>query len=175
MTCASIGRKAANCKTFAWSLAPLLICRASLNSQIDVDLMQQLREKGWFTWSPLTPCSGQESVGLKTLFCIFWNSSGVLHDRVSEMSLMATPYVKYYKLIKVANKYCSHYDNTSENCGPLRLDDNARKHTANQRKNYFSTLNCYACRHSSYSSFSDIRNHYFSTLFKKSFSNTVLD
>ncbi len=54
--------------------------------------------------------------GLKTLLCIFWNSSGVLHDRVSEMSLMATPYAKYHKLIKVARNYCSHYDKTSENC-----------------------------------------------------------
>ncbi len=38
-------RKAASCKTFDWSLAPLLICRSNLNSQIDVDPMQQLREK----------------------------------------------------------------------------------------------------------------------------------
>ncbi len=47
---------------------------------------------------------------------------------------MATPYVKYHKLAKVANDYCSHYDNTSDNSAPLRLEDNARKHTANQRK-----------------------------------------
>ncbi len=46
--------------------------------------------------------------GLKTPFCIFWNSSGVLHDRISEMSLMATPYAKYHKLTKVARNYCSH-------------------------------------------------------------------
>ncbi len=69
--------------------------------------------------------------GLKTLLCIFWNSSGVLHDRVSEMSLMATPYAKYHKLTKVAWNYCSYYDKTSENCGPLRLEENACKHTAN--------------------------------------------
>ncbi len=69
--------------------------------------------------------------GLKTLLCIFWNSSGALHDRVSEMSLMATPYAKYHKLAKVARNYCSHYDKTSENSGPLRLEENARKHTAN--------------------------------------------
>ncbi len=75
--------------------------------------------------------------GLKTLLCIFWNSSVVLHDKVSEMCLMATPYATYHKLTKVANKYYSHYDNTSENCGPLRLEDNARKHTANQRKTTF--------------------------------------
>ncbi len=53
------------------------------------------------------------------------------------MSLVVTPYVKYHKLAKGANEYCSHYDNTSENCGTLRLEDNTRKHTANQRKNYF--------------------------------------
>ncbi len=75
--------------------------------------------------------------GLKTLLRIFWNSSGVLHDRVSEMSLMATPYAKYHKLTKVTRNYCSHYDKTSENCGLLRLEDNARKHTANQSKTTF--------------------------------------
>ncbi len=40
--------------------------------------------------------------GLKTFLCIFWGSSGVLHDRVLEMSIMATPYTKYHKLTKVA-------------------------------------------------------------------------
>ncbi len=74
---------------------------------------------------------------LKTLLCIFWNSSGVLQGGISEMTLMATPYAKYYKLTKVAWYYCSHYDKTSENCGPLRLEDNASKHTANQRKTTF--------------------------------------
>ncbi len=63
--------------------------------------------------------------GLKTPLCIFWNSLGALHDRVSEMSRMATPYAKYHKLTKVARNYCSHYDKTSENCGPLRLEENA--------------------------------------------------
>ncbi len=53
------------------------------------------------------------------------------------MSLVATPYVKYHELTEGANKYCSHYDNTSENLGPLHLEDNARKHTANQRKTTF--------------------------------------
>ncbi len=79
------------------------------------------------------PASGRVSrYGLKTFLCIFWNSSGVFHDRPEKMSLMATPHVKYHKLTKVSNKYCSHFDNTSENCRPL--DDNARKYTANQRK-----------------------------------------
>ncbi len=75
--------------------------------------------------------------GLKTLLCIFWNSPGVLQDSVSEMSLMATPYARYHKLAKVGRNYCSLYDKTSENCGPLRLEENARKHTATQRKNTF--------------------------------------
>ncbi len=74
---------------------------------------------------------------LKTLLCIFWNSSGVLHDRVSEMSPVSTPFAKYHKLTKVDRNYCSHYDKISENCGPLRLEENARKHTANQRKTSF--------------------------------------
>ncbi len=75
--------------------------------------------------------------GLKAFLCIFRNSSDVFHNRLKEMSLMATPYVKYHKLTKGANKDCSHYDNTWENCGSLRLEDNARKQTANQRKEYF--------------------------------------
>ncbi len=58
----------------------------------------------------------------------------------SEMCLMETPYAKYDKLTKVAKKYCSHYDKTSENCGSLRLEENARKHTANQRKTTFLHL-----------------------------------
>ncbi len=45
--------------------------------------------------------------------------------------------------INFSRNYCSHYDKTSENCGPLRLEENARKHTANQRK---------TCLHSPYSS-----------------------
>ncbi len=40
-------RKAANCKAFTWSLAPLLICRSNLNS-----LMQQLREKAGLLEAP---------------------------------------------------------------------------------------------------------------------------
>ncbi len=47
------------------------------------------------------------------------------------MSLMATPYAKCNKLTKVGRNYYSHHDKASENCGPLRLEGNARKHTAN--------------------------------------------
>ncbi len=50
---------------------------------------------------------------------------------------MPTPYVKYNKLTKIAYKNISHFDNTSENCGPLRWQDDARKHTANERKTSF--------------------------------------
>ncbi len=50
---------------------------------------------------------------------------------------MATPYVKYHKSTKVANKYCFHYEKTSENCMHLRSKDNARKHTENQQKTSF--------------------------------------
>ncbi len=57
--------------------------------------------------------------GMKTLLCILLVFSDVLHDRVSEIILMATPYALYHKLTKVARNYCSHYDNASENCGPL--------------------------------------------------------
>ncbi len=75
--------------------------------------------------------------GLKTLLCIFWNSSGVLLDRVSEMTLMATPYARNHKLTSVVRNYCTHCDKTSENCGALRLEENARKHTKNKRKTIF--------------------------------------
>ncbi len=43
------------------------------------------------------------------------------------------PYVKYHKLTKVANKNCSHFEKSLENCGPLRLEEKAR----NQRKTTF--------------------------------------
>ncbi len=68
--------------------------------------------------------------GLKTLLCIFWNSSGILHDRVSEMSLMATPYAYYHTLNKVALTIVPTTTRHRNNCGPLRLEENARKHTA---------------------------------------------
>ncbi len=70
---------------------------------------------------------------VRPIVCILGNSSGVLHDRLSEMSLMVTPYVKNHKLTKVFNKYCYHYEKSSENCGPLRLEEKAR----NQRKTTF--------------------------------------
>ncbi len=72
--------------------------------------------------------------GLKTFLCIFWNSSGVLQNELLETSLKVTPYVKYHTLTKVAYKYCSHYNRTSKNCRSLCLQDNARKHTTNQRR-----------------------------------------
>ncbi len=37
--------------------------------------------------------------GLKTLLCIFWNSPGFHHDRISAMSLMATPYATLLGII----------------------------------------------------------------------------
>ncbi len=53
---------------------------------------------------------------------------------------MANPYFKYHKLTKVDRNYCSHYDKTSENCGPLRLEENARKHTANKKILFYIKL-----------------------------------
>ncbi len=75
--------------------------------------MQQLREKTVYL-KPLDSVQRPRvsRYGLKTLLRIFWNSSGVLYDRVSDMSLMATAYVMYHKLTKVARNYCSHYDKT---------------------------------------------------------------
>ncbi len=131
-------RKAANCKPFAWSLAPLLICLSNLNSQIDVHVVQQQREKPGLLEAPDSVQRPRVSrYGLKTLLCIFWNSPGVLHGTVWEMSLMATPYAKYHKLTSVARSSCSLCDSTSENCGSVRLEENARKHTANLRTTTF--------------------------------------
>ncbi len=47
---------------------------------------------------------------------------------------MATPYAMYHTLTKVARNYCSRYDKISENFGPSRLEENARKHTENKEK-----------------------------------------
>ncbi len=100
--------------------------------------MQQLREKTVYLKPPDSVQRQRVSrYGLKALLCIFRNSSDVFHNRLYEMSLVATSYNKYHKWTKGANKYCSHYVNTLENCGPLRLEDNARKHTANQRQTTF--------------------------------------
>ncbi len=99
--------------------------------------MQQLRKKAGLFEAPDTVQRPRDSrYDWKTLLCIFWNSSGVLHHRVSEINVVATPYAKYHKLTNVATNYCSHYK-TSENFGPLRLEENARKNTANQRKTTF--------------------------------------
>ncbi len=43
------------------------------------------------------------SYDLKIFLCIFWNSGGLLHDRLLEMSLVVTPYVNYHRLTQVAN------------------------------------------------------------------------
>ncbi len=72
-----------------------------------------------------------------TLLTIFRYSSDVFHNRLQEMGLVTSLYVKYHELTKGANKYCFHYENISENCGPLRLEDNARKHTENKKKILF--------------------------------------
>ncbi len=112
--------------------------------------MQQLRKKLTYLKPPDSLQRPRISrCGLKTLLCIFWNSSGVLHDRVSEMRLMATPYAKYHKLTEVAKNYCSHYDKTSEKLRACTFGRQCSKAHSSQGK---TTLNCYAYRHSSYRS-----------------------
>ncbi len=49
---------------------------------------------------------------------------------------MVSPDAIYHEVTQVANKYCSHCDKTSKNCGRQRLKDNVRKHT-HQRKTVF--------------------------------------
>ncbi len=67
--------------------------------------MQQLREKLVYL-KPHDSVQRPEAsrYGLETFLCIFWNYSGVLHDRLLEMRLMVTAYVKYHKFNKVAKK-----------------------------------------------------------------------
>ncbi len=113
--------KGLNCNFFAWALALLLICWSNLNSQKDVDIMQQLRRKLAYWKHPESVQRSRVSLySLKTLLCIFWYSYDVLHSLC-----------KVHKLTKAAKNYCSHYDKTSENFGSLRL------HTAYQRKKTF--------------------------------------
>ncbi len=57
--------------------------------------------------------------------------------RLSAKSLTTKSIGPNTKLTKGANKTCPHYDNTRGNFVPLRLEDNARKHTAYQRKTTF--------------------------------------
>ncbi len=107
--------KAANCKTFAWSLAPLLICRSNLNWQTDGIWCNSYGKKRVYLKPPDSVQRPRVSkYGLKTFLCIFWNSSGGLQNWLLETSLMVTPYVNYHKLTKVTNKYCFHFDKTSK-------------------------------------------------------------
>ncbi len=54
-----------------------------------------------------------------------------------EKSLTQTPYVYYHKLTQAVDKYRSYYDGTARSCGPLLLQDNARKHKTKQTKKLF--------------------------------------
>ncbi len=78
--------------------------------------------------------------GLKTFLCIFWNSCGVLCDRIFKKGLPVTPDAYYHKLINVSAKYRSCHDNTVKSFEPLHLQDNVRKNTKIQTKACFSTL-----------------------------------
>ncbi len=111
-------------------------------------------EKNWFTGSPMTPCGGQESAGMacRPFSAFFWNSCGVLHDRLLEMSLMVPHKVNYHKLTTVANKMLFPL---RENIETERASAFARhcSYSHNKsKKNWSSTWDCYAYHHSLYSS-----------------------
>ncbi len=55
------------------------------------------------------------------IFCIFWNSSGVLHYRLYEKGLAVNLDVYYYELNHVVDKCRPHYDKTVKSCGYKRL------------------------------------------------------
>ncbi len=55
--------------------------------------------------------------GLKSFLCVFWNSSGILYDRLLEKSVTESPNVCNHKLIQIAGKYRSHYDKTAKSAG----------------------------------------------------------
>ncbi len=88
--------------------------------------------------------------GLRTFLCIFWDSSAIHHNRRLVMNLIVTPDIYYYVLPHAAGKYRSYYDKSTKSCGPLPLQDHARKDTTSQTKSCFSTLNFDALRHVSY-------------------------
>ncbi len=70
--------------------------------------------------------------GMKFLFCIFWNSSGVLYYELLQKGQTVTADVYCRQLKKFAEKYHSFYGRTTKRCSPILLHDNARPHTTNQ-------------------------------------------
>ncbi len=97
--------------------------------------MQQLREKAGLLEAVQRP--GVSGSGLKTFLCFFWNSSGVLPDRLLGMILMETPQANYHKLIQVANKMLFSLRQDIEKCWRRCFQDIARKHTAIKEKLLF--------------------------------------
>ncbi len=57
---------------------------------------------------------------------IFWNSSGVRHDRPLGGGLTINSDAYYYKLIHAADKCHYHNDKTAKSYGPSLLHGNAR-------------------------------------------------
>ncbi len=57
-----------------------------------------------------------------------------LHDQFLEKSPTETPDVNNHILTHAADKYRFHYDKTTKNCGPLLLQDIARKQKTIQTK-----------------------------------------
>ncbi len=126
----------------------------------------QIREKAGLLEAPwLVQRPRVSRYGLKTFLCSFWNSSGVLHDRLLETSQIVTLDISNQASTQVANKYCSHYDKTSTNSGRQRSQDNARKHTTNQRKPVFFTLNWYNMATKDVHSFRSLQNFLAEKLF----------
>ncbi len=95
--------------------------------------------------------STSELVWPEVLFRIFWNFSVVRHDRLLKKVLTVTFDVQYHKQTHVIDKYRSNHGKTVKSCGPLSLQDNARKHMTNQTKSSFYILHFGVFRHPPYS------------------------
>ncbi len=89
---------------------------------------------------------------LKTILCIFWNYYGVLHDRLLEMGLMVTHKVNYHKWTPVANKVLFSLRENIEISWASAFARHCSYANDTSKKNWSSTWNCYAYRHSLYSS-----------------------
>ncbi len=94
--------------------------------------MQQLRANLKLNDSVKRP-----RVRLKSFPCTFWNSSGVFQDMLLEINVRVTTTTIYSReLTQVADKYRSHYDKTTENCGFLFLQYDAHKDNKIQTKKF---------------------------------------
>ncbi len=91
--------------------------------------MQQIRKRNGLSGRLMTAKKVQ--VDLKSIFCISWNFSCVLHNMPLEKNVSVTYDDTYHTLIQVADEHRSHYDKTVKNFGYLLMHENAPKQITN--------------------------------------------